>query len=99
MGNALSESVLDAAPTVVETAVTTTGYSDADFSAVIPNFLSLPAPMQKWVKANLQSLMDAAIESVESERDQADHLGMSVAGHSYFITGKDSRTAIMGDRH
>ena len=75
---------------------------------IVPNFDSLPSTMQIWIKTNLPSLIDAAMQAAQengesgsssstSGADQPHNFGISAAGHTYQLTGKDHYQATQGN--
>ncbi len=70
------------------------------WSDVVPNFDSLPPAMQDWVKANMQSLVDAAMQAAQqmnaSNTDAAHNFGISAGGTSYSLTGANHFFAVQG---
>lgn len=70
------------------------------WSDVVPNFDSLPPAMQDWVKANMQSLVDAAMQAAQqmnaSSTDAAHNFGISAGGTSYSLTGANHFFAVQG---
>ncbi len=89
---------------------------------IVPNFDSLPSTMQIWIKTNLPSLIDAAMQAAQengdlsengqvtsettdesgsssstSVADQPHNFGISAAGHTYQLTGKNHYQATQGN--
>jgi hypothetical protein len=89
---------------------------------IVPNFDSLPSTMQIWIKTNLPSLIDAAMQATQengdlsengqvtsettdesgsssstSVADQPHNFGISAAGHTYQLTGKNHYQATQGN--
>jgi hypothetical protein len=70
---------------------------DDGWPYVIPNYESLSADMQAFIKANMQSLVEAAQAWAaknppggSSSADRTEHnLGMVTPGVTYDITGRD----------